>query len=335
MSTDRTVRSVVTALVGAGLVEPARAGEAERVVGVALAPEAAGTSLRRRMSEIAGYVGGAFVVGAAVLFFATEWHSLGQGARGGLLAGAALLLAGAAGALVATGGGPRSVRRPEQQVRRRLASVLATGSAATAAFAVGVLAQDPASYTDDSRAVLLGAGTALVVATLGYLLAPGVVGQVGMAVAAFVMVPSGLDAFASVTGLAMGGLVLALGVGWLALVERGVLTEDTSGRVIGSVLVLVGAQMPVLEPESPEWVGYLVTAVVAAAAFGMYVLRLAWPYLALGVVAVTVVVPEALFHWTRGSLGSAGVLLVAGLTLLVAALLGLRLRHEVSGGPRV
>jgi hypothetical protein len=101
------------------------------------------------------------------------------------------------------------------------------------------------------------------------------------------------------------------------------------------VLVLAGAQMPVLEGDGPEWVGYLVTAVAAAAALAMYVRRLAWPYLALGVVAVTLVVPEALFHWTRGSLGSAGVLLVAGLTLLVAALLGLRLRHEVSGSPRV
>ncbi|HEX6485476.1 MAG TPA: hypothetical protein VF012_02095, partial [Nocardioidaceae bacterium] len=53
------------------------------------------------------------------------------------------------------------------------------------------------------------------------------------------------------------------------------------------------------------------------------------PYLAVGVVGVTLAVPEALLDWTEGSLGTAGVLLVAGVTLLGASLLGLRLRKEV------
>ena len=77
------------------------------------------------------------------------------------------------------------------------------------------------------------------------------------------------------------------------------------------------------------WVGYLVTILVAVAGFALYVVRRAWPYLAVGVVGVTLAVPEALLDWTEGSLGTAGVLLVAGITLLGASLLGLRLRKEV------
>jgi len=51
--------------------------------------------------------------------------------------------------------------------------------------------------------------------------------------------------------------------------------------------------------------------------------------LATGILAVVLVVPEALNDWTRGSLGSASALLVAGVALLASAL-GLRLHHEAA-----
>jgi hypothetical protein len=49
-------------------------------------------------------------------------------------------------------------------------------------------------------------------------------------------------------------------------------------------------------------------------------------------VAVTIAVPEALSDWFEGALGAAGVLLATGVTLLLAALAGLRLRQEVTEG---
>ena len=79
------------------------------------------------------------------------------------------------------------------------------------------------------------------------------------------------------------------------------------------------------------WVAYVGTAALGAVAFWLYVVTRAWPYLATGVVAVTVAVPEALYDWVEGSLGAAGVLLATGVTLLLSSLAGLRLRHEVSG----
>ena len=82
-----------------------------------------------------------------------------------------------------------------------------------------------------------------------------------------------------------------------------------------------------------RWVGYVALVGVAVGAFAVYVARPAWPYLATGVVAVTAVVPQVLLDWTDDELGPAGVLLATGVTLLVAALFGLRLRKEVVEAP--
>jgi hypothetical protein len=75
----------------------------------------------------------------------------------------------------------------------------------------------------------------------------------------------------------------------------------------------------------------VLTGGIALAALAGYLVSRASVHLATGVVAVTLVVPEALQDAFDESLGAAGVLLVAGVTLLGAGLLGLRLRHEVSG----
>jgi hypothetical protein len=237
-----------------------------------------------------------------------------------------VLVAAAAGFTIGAGG-RSALRAPSEAVRRRLTSVLATGAAGSVAFGTGLLLGD--AIANEELAVMLAALTALVVSLLGYVVAPTTVGQLGIAVPAFVMIPSGLSSLHtdSTSTIPFGLLVLALGAGWLVLAERGVWQERLSARVVGSVLAVVGAQVPV--SDNASWVGYLATAAVGAAAFGLYVGTRAWPYLATGVVAVTLAVPEAVNDWAGGSLGAAGILLATGVTLLVAALLGLRLRQEV------
>lgn len=96
------------------------------------------------------------------------------------------------------------------------------------------------------------------------------------------------------------------------------------------MLVVIGAQFPAFDEEA-RWLGYLLLALVAVAAFAVYLARRAWPYLAMGVVAITLVVPQALLEWTDSAVGPAGALLATGVTLLGASLLGLRLRKEVTG----
>lgn len=322
---------MVDALVGSELLAEARVDEAVAVVDRTLRcgrETVAPLGVRRRMAEIAGYVGGAFVVGAAVLFFSTAWEELSRGQQVGLLLGSAAVLAAAGAGFVRSAGGRRAVRRPEEAVRRRLSSVLLTGAAGCAAFGTGLLLDDVLG--PEPVVVMLAALAGTLVALAGYALAPTTVGQVGAAVGAFAMIPSGIEALPGreVSSVAVGLGTLALGGIWLAVAERGWWHERLSGRVVGCVLALVGAQLPIAD--SNAWVGYLLTALVAVAAFGSYVLTRSWPYLATGVVALTVVVPEALGDWFGDSLGAAGVLLAAGVTLLVAALLGLRLRQEVT-----
>ena len=329
MTRETTSRTIVDALVRAGLVAPGLAEDADAVVRTTLGeagPDAA-TPMRRRMAEVAGYVGGAFVVGAAALFFAATWSDLGLVQQAGLLLGTALVLAGAGLALTRAAGGRAVLRLPAEAVRRRLTSVLVTGAAGCTAFGLGLVLGD--RLADDGVAVLLAALAGLVVCLGGYALAPTSVGQLGCAVAAFVMVPAGLSALdlsSDGFSVTMGSVVLALGAGWLVAAERRWWHEALSARLIGSVLAVVGAQVPAFSQHA--WAGYALTAGLGVAAFALYVGLRAWPYLATGVVAVTVAVPEAVNNWVGGSLGAAGVLLATGVTLLAAALLGLRLRQE-------
>lgn len=317
---------MVTALVERGLVDPARSAEAIAVVSPLLPQETVPGSapVRRRLAEVTGYVGAAFVVGAAVLFLSTTWADLGAWTQVTLLLASAVVLGGAGAAVVLTGS-----RLAVVAVRRRLASVLLTAAAGCAAFAVGVaLAETSAS---EELVVLLAAVTALLVVLVGYRLAPSVVGQLGAAVSAVTMVPSGLGSLnsdtQSIAPLALA--LLAVGGIWMVAAERHWWHEAEAARVVGCVIALVGAQMPVLARDE-VWLGYLLTSAVALAAFAGYLASRAWPHLATGVVGLTLVVPEALHDLYGESLGAAGVLLAAGVTLLGAALLGLRLRQEVS-----
>lgn len=331
---DDRVLPVVSALEGHGLIDPSRHDEALEVVARALATERLEEApLRHRLAELAGYVGGALVVAAGALFMADQWMDLSVGQQVGLLAAITVLLFAVGVAMVVTGGGFAALRAGVQPVRRRLASVLFTGGAGTAAAAVIVWVVDVLEQrgTEVEEGHLIGLGgslTLLVLATVGYLMAHSLLGQAAIAVGAAYAIPFTLDSLGDVNEVALGMVFLAVGLAWLALAEREVWYEVLAARVIGSGFVLVGAQIPVFGSDH-EWVGYLATILVAGAGFAMYVARRAWPYLAVGVAGVTLAVPEALLDWTEGSLGTAGVLLVAGVTLLGASVLGLRLRKEV------
>jgi aerobic C4-dicarboxylate transport protein len=121
----------------------------------------------------------------------------------------------------------------------------------------------------------------------------------------------------SVASAAQVGKVGGLALGYF-------LTMSTFALAIG----LVGAQTVLFAGN--ENLGYALTAAVAAAGFGLYLRTAAWPYLVVGVLGVTLVVPEAVMGWTDNSLGPAGGVLVAGLTLLAASLAGLKVREEVT-----
>jgi hypothetical protein len=70
---------------------------------------------------------------------------------------------------------------------------------------------------------------------------------------------------------------------------------------------------------------YALSAAVALVAFAAYLRSRTTVLLVAGVVATTVVVPEAVWDWTDGAVSGGGLLLVAGAALVANSGLGVRL----------
>ena len=285
-------------------------------------------ALRTRLAEIAGYVGAALVVGAALFFVSEQWDELSTGGRIGILAGIAAALATAALAVVLTAPGrTATVRSGDEPVRRRLVSTLVTGAGAAAAFAVGVALE--AGTASEQVTVLVAALSGLAVVALGYVVAPSLVGQLGAAGAAAVATTAVVSLGDEARPYQVGLGLLLLGVAWAILVALGAIRERVAGTLIAGGLALLGAQLLYVDAGSRSW-SYVLTLLVVLAAFATYTRWPSWPLLGVGVVGATVLVPEFLSDVTGGSLGVSGVMLAAGLALLASSAVGLRLRREAS-----
>lgn len=320
---EKTARTVVAALVGEGLLP---ASSADRALDVLTRQQPDRARGRARLAEIAAWFGAALVLAAAGLFLAEGWNDLTRGQQAGALAGITVLLA-AAGLTVRQ----LLVRRPgtalTADAARRLGSVLFSGAAVSACFAVGLGTDAVDGQAYGEWPGVAGAAMLVVAAAAGYRLVPSVVGQLAMVAGLFALAPYCFEVADGHADSLVGVLELALAAGWLVLTERGVLRERLVATALGAGWALVGAQLVVVEG-GQAWLGYVLTAVVAGAGFAGYLRTLRWPYVAVAVAAVTLVVPEAVTDWTDGSVGPAGAVLVAGLALLVAALAGFRIHHE-------
>ncbi len=336
MNTITTTDHVVEALVREGLVDAALRRRAHEVVGDALEHGAASpvTGPRRGMSqlvEVVAYLGGALVLAAGTLFLVEEWANLEFAARIGLLAVVTVVLAVAGVVSARVPDGAQSLRDRGLDVRRRLSGTLLVGAALAAAF---TLAHGIDHAVDGvSNPVywpgVAGSAIALVGSVVAYRLAPTALALVGMLGSAIVGTMTLVEAVNTNEGEWVGVTLLLVGLIWLALAEGPWFAETTVARTLGVSAALIGAQIPVIDG-SHAWLGYALTVLVAAAGIAVYLTRLAWPYLAAAVLAVTLVVPEAVSDWTSGSLGAVGGVLVAGITLLVASLAGYRLRAETT-----
>ncbi len=324
MTTTPAVAAVLQDLVIDHTLTAAQAARvAERLTPVPETPVPAPVPTRSvgRLAEIAGYAGGSLLLGAVALFLGNGWHDLSEASRVMILVCTALLLL-VIGALIALAADSvRSLGRTHDSARRRLVSVLWTFAAATAAGAAGLAV--------DHYELAAASATGLVVVGVCYALVPSAVGLFG-SWAASIGLMCGLIAeigdYPDVTPYAL--VLLALGALWVVLARTKVLREQEVGLALGSGLALVAAQLPVISYEADE-LGYALTAMVAAVGFAGYLSTRSWSVLTAGVVATTLVVPEALYDWTGGSLPAAGSLLIAGLTLLAASAIGLRLRRGV------
>jgi hypothetical protein len=73
----------------------------------------------------------------------------------------------------------------------------------------------------------------------------------------------------------------------------------------------------------------VVLAGVALAGLAGYLALREVALLAAGAVALAVVVPQAAIDYSDGALGAAGALLVSGLSIVAASVVGLRVRKAV------
>lgn len=330
-------RQIVDELVRDGVVS---AGDRDRAalvlarhVDVPTAP-AGRLPAGRIAAEIAGYLGGILVIAAAAVFIGSQWTRMSPGTRVTALLVSALVLAAAAVAVRLTARSDGAVPDLAHQARLLLSGALAVGAAGVAGGAAGVWA----SLVLEVRSpydVSIGFGTACALMVLGYVFVPTGLGQLGAAFTAAVTTMT--LAFGSresdTDPLVAAAALLGLAAVWIALTETGLWRETQLGRAVGGVLAIIGAQVS-LGWEQP-WVSYLLLLLVGVLGFVAYIRAQSWPYLGIGVVALTMGATEAAVDYSDGALGAAGALLVAGTVLLVASAVGLRLRGHRAAQPMV
>lgn len=332
MSENSTALRVVRALEAEGLLAPEAEDRSRDVVERALAAPAAAPAVGRgpampKLVEVVAYLGGALVLAAGFLFVLRSWDDLGDVGQVSFLAAVALVLAVAGGFTVpATAVGA--------DVRRRLSGTLLTGSALVAGVAVGVAIEvfTDAVFHDLYWPAIAGGVVVVAGSAAAYRFsstAVGLVGMLGGALDVGMNLGSGLAPSGDDEAIGVGIAVFAIGVGWILLTEIGAFDQRTVARALGVAVAVFGSQVTSFTDDR-SWLGYLMSVAVAGVGVWLYLTRLDWPYLAAAVIAVTLVVPEAVSDWTEGSLGVVGGVLVAGITLLAASFAGYRLRKETT-----
>jgi hypothetical protein len=321
---------VVRALEADGLLAAEVEDRSRQVVERALAePQSEHGPAMPKLVEVVAYLGGALVLAAGFLFVLRSWDDLGDVGQVSFLAAVTLVLA-VAGAVAAS----TSLGGVGTDVRRRLSGTLLTGSALFAGVAVGVAIEvfSDTVFHDlywpgiaGGLVVTAGSGVAYRFSST----AVGLVAMVGGALDVAMNLGSGLAPSGDDEAIGVGIAVFAVGAVWAVLTELRLFDQRTVARALAVAVTLFGAQVTSFTDEW-SWIGYLMSVVVAGAGVWLYLTRQDWPYLAAAVLAVTLVVPEAVSDWTDGSLGVVGGVLVAGITLLLASFAGYRLHRETT-----
>lgn len=277
------------------------------------------------LTEVAGYVGGALMLGGAVLLIGLNWSRFNRAQEIALLAGVALALV-VAGLLVA--GGPRglaAVRGAAASVRRRLVGLLLPLSAVPAALAVGVASPRP-------HELLLGSTAGLVVALLMYALLPSVPG---------LLIAAGLSGFTAWGAaqetqpayrealwpheLFIVAELTVVGLAWGVAAVTRLASPRRLGLAVAAFYVILGAQTTV-DSASLRPLGYVLTALAGAACVVLYWWERATVLLAAAVIALSVVVLEVVNQVTHNAVAGPLGLLVGGAVLVGASVLGFWVR---------
>ena len=190
-----------------------------------------------RLPEVLGYLGGTFVVAAALLVVGWSWESFSHATRVLLTALSALVVFGAGLAIgLAASGGRATLGRPDQDVRRRLVGVLLVLGSFLAAGAVALLGEN---RSGDIR-ILPVALTALVLTAVAVWLAPGAAPTLGLFAATAMAAASPLNLSSEPAALTWTLIFLTLGLLWVAVGPLVTRTPSAALAVGLGTLVVTG-----------------------------------------------------------------------------------------------
>jgi|UniRef100_UPI00404B9355 hypothetical protein len=262
------------------------------------------------LAEIAGYVGGAFLVIAIAIITASKWEVFSQWQRAVLFGAIAVILFGL-GLFVGSA----------TTVKSRLSGVLYGFSAASTTATIVIIQ----STNNEPTLAFLG-GTAI--ALIGFYLVQSFVGHAvlfGFIFIAGIMAISDLSPQGSETAMFVALYFLLLGTGWLALTYFKYVDEFL-GYIFGGGTLFIATQIFFIDSE--RLISYLLMIYVAALTTWLYLRVNRWPILLTAVLTTTVGVGEFVASTLGGSLGSALGLFAAGVALVTSSLLALRNKRE-------
>jgi hypothetical protein len=262
------------------------------------------------LAEIAGYLGGAFVVIAVTIVTARQWEAFTQLQRG-ILFGALAIALFALGTFVGT----------STAVKSRLSGVLYGLAAASTTGTLAIL--DPRR---DAPTIAFLAGTAI--ALIGYYMVQTFVGHVilyGYIFISGIMALSDLTPDGSGMAIYIGTYFLVLGGAWIFFTYRNYL-DTLLGYIFGGATLFIATQILFIDAE--HWLSYLSMIAVAGATAWLYLRVHSWPLVLTAVLTTTVGVGEFVAETLGGSVGSALGLFAAGAALVTSSLLALRNKRE-------
>jgi hypothetical protein len=291
------------------------------------------------LPEVGAYVGAAFVMAAALVLAIPRWDDFSHSGQVAILGISALVFIGAALAVaLSTPGGWSVHARAGLGARRRLVSVLLViGIAAAVGAVVVITAPGPAAPT--TAAILAVAGFAFCRTPLLHLAALGSLAVTSSAwldwaiptVLGDPWIPGGREVISG-PEVAIGLSFVVIAAVWALLAIKGVLDERHLGLVSAGALFFIGAEILATDTATDRaWAngaGYILLGLLAVAGLVGYVRTRYVGVLAVGVIALATVVPQAVIDYTNGALGAAGALLLIGLSIVGASLVGVRLRSR-------
>ena len=312
MAEARKLDAALDALVHDGSLS---AAQADLVRTQYQATEEPSDSRKSVLAEIAGYLGGAFVVIAVTIVTARQWEAFTELQRG-ILFGALAIALFALALFIGT----------STAVKSRLAGLLFGLSAASTTGTLAII--DP---NRDAPTIAFLAGTAI--ALLGYYFVQTFVGHVvlfGYIFITGIMALSDLMPDGAGMGIYVGSYFLVLGGAWTFFTYRNYV-DRLLGYIFGGATLFIATQVLFIDAE--HWLAYLSMIAVAGTTAWLYLRVHAWPLVLTTVLTTTVGVGEFVAETLGGSLGSALGLFAAGAALVTSSLLALRNKREFSVEP--